>query len=59
MQKWFLFRLRHADALIDLRASEHEEFDAHRWMPLTQLAVETWEPRRWIYQELARHFALR
>jgi putative (di)nucleoside polyphosphate hydrolase len=59
VQRWFLFRLRGDDAPIDLQASEHEEFDAYRWMPLTQLAVETWEPRRWIYEELARHFSLR
>jgi putative (di)nucleoside polyphosphate hydrolase len=59
VQKWFLFRLRRDDVVVDLHASEHPEFDDQRWMPLSELAECTWEPRRWIYRELARHFGLR
>ena len=57
VQKWFLFRLRDENQVIDPSVAPAREFDAFKWTTLEALAEETWPVRRHIYQELARHFA--
>jgi putative (di)nucleoside polyphosphate hydrolase len=56
VQRWFLFRLRDDDRVVDLAQAADDEFDDHRWTTLDEVAREVWEVRRPIYEELARAF---
>jgi putative (di)nucleoside polyphosphate hydrolase len=58
-QIWFLLRLVGLDSDIDLRVSEHPEFDAWRWVPFWIQLDSVIDFKREVYQlalsELARH----
>lgn len=58
-QRWFLVRLVEPGVEVDPAACDDPEFDAACWMSLGELAARTWEVRRPIYEELARHWAAR
>lgn len=52
-QKWYFARLK---PNVSIRLDRNDqEFITYRWMPLGQLAEETWEIRRTIYLKLAVH----
>jgi putative (di)nucleoside polyphosphate hydrolase len=60
-QIWFLLRLVGSDSDIDLRASEHPEFDAWRWTPFWIQLDSVIDFKREVYQlalsELARYLS--
>lgn len=60
-QIWFLLRLVGLDSNIDLRISEHPEFDAWRWVPFWIQLDAVVDFKREVYQmalsELARYLA--
>jgi putative (di)nucleoside polyphosphate hydrolase len=61
VQKWFLVRFTGKDEDIDLfkyarQQGKKPEFGAWKWVPLQQLARETWEVRRSTYEKLASYF---
>jgi putative (di)nucleoside polyphosphate hydrolase len=60
-QIWFLLRLVGLDSDIQLRASEHPEFDAWRWVPFWIQLDGVIDFKREVYQlalsELARYLA--
>jgi putative (di)nucleoside polyphosphate hydrolase len=60
-QIWFLLRLVGLDSDIQLRASEHPEFDAWRWVPFWIQLDAVIDFKREVYQlalsELARYLA--
>jgi putative (di)nucleoside polyphosphate hydrolase len=59
VQKWYYARLK-GSARIKLepeQSGEEQEFVAHKWMPLDQLAQETWVVRRPIYERLATYLS--
>ena len=60
-QIWFLLRLVGLDSDIDLRVSEHPEFDAWRWVPFWIQLDTVIDFKREVYQlalsELARHLS--
>jgi len=58
VQRWYFVRLRSAAPIrVETDDPKDQEFVAYRWMPLGQLAEETWEVRRPIYLKLALHLA--
>ena len=58
MQRWYFVRLRSAAPIrVETDDPKDQEFVAYRWMPLGQLAEETWEVRRPIYLKPALHLA--
>ncbi|OYZ98669.1 MAG: RNA pyrophosphohydrolase, partial [Polynucleobacter sp. 24-46-87] len=60
-QIWFLLRLVGLDSDIQLRASEHPEFDAWRWIPFWIQLDAVIDFKREVYQlalsELARYLS--
>jgi putative (di)nucleoside polyphosphate hydrolase len=60
-QIWFLLRLVGLDSDIHLRASEHPEFDAWRWVPFWIQLDSVIDFKREVYQlalsELARYLS--
>jgi putative (di)nucleoside polyphosphate hydrolase len=55
-QTWYFVRLRAGAAIsVETDKPQDQEFVALRWVPLGQLAEETWEVRRPIYLKLALH----
>jgi putative (di)nucleoside polyphosphate hydrolase len=60
-QIWFLLRLVGLDSDIDLRVSEHPEFDAWRWVPFWIQLDSVIDFKREVYQlalsELARYLS--
>lgn len=56
-QKWFALRFLGAESEIDLGRDRHPEFDAWRWVALTELPALAVEFKRAIYEVLARDFA--
>lgn len=58
VQMWYFVRLRPGVAVkVETMDPRDQEFVAHKWMPLGQLAEETWPVRRSIYLRLALHLA--
>jgi len=60
VQKWFLFQFAGVDSDIDLSPAhpgDEQEFCNWKWTTLRQLASETWEVRRHIYEQLITHFS--
>ncbi len=55
-QRWFALRFTGADADIRLDADPHPEFDAWRWVPLTDLSELAVSFKRPIYEVLAASF---
>jgi putative (di)nucleoside polyphosphate hydrolase len=56
-QLWFALRFLGDDSEIRLDADKHQEFDAWRWAPLSDLPSIAVPFRRPIYERLARDFA--
>jgi putative (di)nucleoside polyphosphate hydrolase len=60
-QIWFLLRLVGSDSAIHLRATEHPEFDAWRWIPFWIQLDTVIDFKREVYQlalsELARYLS--
>lgn len=60
-QIWFLLRLVGSESAIDLRISEHPEFDAWRWVPFWVQLDAVIDFKREVYQlalsELARYLS--
>lgn len=58
VQKWYFARLKPTAVIrVETNDPEDQEFVAYKWLPLGQLAEETWEVRRRIYLKLALHLA--
>jgi putative (di)nucleoside polyphosphate hydrolase len=56
VQQWFFVRLKPGKQLrVDTDDLNEQEFAAYKWLPLGQLAEETWEIRRPLYFKLAMH----
>ena len=58
-QKWFLARFAGKDGEIDIGAGDPPEFDAWRWMPLSDVAVQIVPFKRDVYAALVAAFAAR
>lgn len=61
VQKWYFVKLDKSATIRlkpDPEKNEHQEFAAYKWTPLTDLAKETWEVRRPIYEKLAQFLSL-
>lgn len=56
-QRWFALRFTGEDADIRLGLDPHPEFDAWRWVALSELPSLAVDFKRAIYKELARSFA--
>lgn len=56
-QKWFALRFLGEDTDIRLDADPHPEFDAWKWVPITDLPGLAVAFKRPIYEALARDFA--
>jgi putative (di)nucleoside polyphosphate hydrolase len=56
-QKWFALRFLGEDQDIRLDADPHPEFDAWKWVPITDLPALAVSFKRPIYEVLARDFA--
>lgn len=56
-QKWFALRFLGADSQIRLDADPHPEFDAWKWVALSDLPALAVSFKRPIYETLARDFA--
>jgi putative (di)nucleoside polyphosphate hydrolase len=56
-QKWFALRFLGEDSEIRLDADPHPEFDAWKWVPITDLPGLAVAFKRPIYDTLARDFA--
>ena len=61
VQKWFLYRFLGTDEDIDLTPpkGERQEFKAHRWVALPELAESMWEVKRPIYRVLVEEWESR
>jgi putative (di)nucleoside polyphosphate hydrolase len=57
-QKWFALRFLGQDSDVRLDADPHPEFDAWKWVPLTELPGLAVAFKRTIYETLARDFAI-
>lgn len=55
-QKWFALRFLGADSEIRLDAYPHPEFDAWKWVPITDLPALAVGFKRPIYEALVREF---
>ena len=58
-QKWFLARFAGEDGEIDIGAGDPPEFDAWRWMPLSDVAAQIVPFKRDVYAALVAAFAAR
>ena len=58
-QKWFLARFAGKDEEIDIGAGDPPEFDAWRWMPLSDVAAQIVPFKRDVYAALVAAFAAR
>ena len=58
-QKWFLARFAGEDGEIDIGAGDPPEFDAWRWMPLSDVAAQIVPFKRDVYAVLVAAFAAR
>ena len=58
-QKWFLARFAGKDGEIDIGAGDPPEFDAWRWMPLSDVAAQIVPFKRDVYAALVAAFAAR
>lgn len=58
-QKWFLARFAGKDEEIDIGAGDPPEFDAWRWMPLSDVAAQVVPFKRDVYAALVAAFAAR
>jgi len=56
-QKWFALRFLGVDSDVDLEADSHPEFDAWKWVELSELPGLAVAFKRDIYEVLARDFA--
>ena len=56
-QQWFLARFTGEDGDIDIGAGEPPEFDAWRWMPLSDVAAQIVPFKREVYAALVTAFA--
>jgi len=56
-QRWYALRFTGVDADIRLDRDPHPEFDAWRWIPLTELPSLAVDFKRPIYEALVRSFA--
>ena len=56
-QKWFLAGFTGEDEDIDIRAGNPPEFDAWRWMPLSDVAAQIVPFKREVYAALVAAFA--
>jgi putative (di)nucleoside polyphosphate hydrolase len=56
-QKWFVMRFTGDDRDIDLNSTEEPEFDAWRWIPVTQLAETIVSFKRQVYFDLLNEFS--
>ncbi len=57
-QKWFALRFLGADSDIDLEADSHPEFEAWKWVALSELPALAVAFKRDIYEMIARDFAI-
>ena len=58
-QKWFLAKFAGKDGEIDIGAGDPPEFDAWRWMPLSDVAAQIVPFKRDVYAALVAAFAAR
>ena len=58
-QKWFLASFDGVDGDIDIAAGDPPEFDAWRWMPLSDVAARIVPFKRAVYAEIAAAFGHR
>ena len=58
-QRWFLARFTGEDGDIDIGAGRPPEFDAWRWMPLSDVAAQIVPFKREVYAALVTAFANR
>ena len=58
-QKWFLARFVGKDGEIDIGVGDPPEFDAWRWMPLSDVAAQIVPFKRDVYAALVAAFAAR
>lgn len=58
-QKWFLARFAGKDGEIDIGTGDPPEFDAWRWMPLSDVAAQIVPFKRDVYAALVAAFAAR
>ncbi|RYH04071.1 RNA pyrophosphohydrolase [Salipiger sp. IMCC34102] len=57
-QKWFLFRFHGTDADVNIE-TEHQEFDAWKWMPKDQLVDNIVPFKRCVYQQVLAELGAR